>query len=92
MKPNQLRVMLIAIAGAGTSLAAVAHFVLTVFRNQLPWHTEARDYYLAVGRSYTQGFAIGFFLCFSLAVAATALAGILEQRRVESGSWAAPQR
>ncbi len=80
MKPT-VRIVAIALAGVGASLAAVVHFVLTVFHNSIPWHPEAREFYLALGRSYTEGFAIGFFLCFSLAVAATAVAGILEQRR-----------
>ena len=83
VKPT-VRIMVIALAGVGTSLAAVVHFVLTVFHNSIPWHPEAREFYLAVGRSYTQGFTIGFFLCFSLAVAATAVAGTLEQRRSRS--------
>ena len=78
---HSARLMVIAFAGVGTSLAAVVHFVLAVFNNRIPWHTEAREFYLAVGRSYTQGFAIGFFLCFSLAVAATAVVGTLEQLR-----------
>ena len=79
MKPT-IRIMVIALAGVGTSLAAVVHFVLTVFHNRILWQFEAREFYLAVGRSYTEGFTIGFFLCFSLAVAATAFAGILERR------------
>ena len=77
---STVRIMVIALVGVGTSLAAVFHFVLTVVHNSIPWRPEAREFYLAVGRSYTEGFAIGFFLCFSLAVAATAVAGILEQR------------
>ncbi len=77
----KVRMVVIALAGVGTSLAAVANFVLTVFHNRLPSHPEAREFYLVVGRSYTEGFAIGFFLCFSLAVAATAVSGLLAQRR-----------
>ena len=78
VKPT-IRIMVIALAGVGASLAAVVHFVLTVLHNRISWHLEAREFYLAVGRSYTEGFAIGFFLCFSLAVAATAVAGSLER-------------
>ncbi len=80
VKPT-VRIMVIALVGVGTSLAAVVNFVLAVSHNRIPWHPEAREFYLALGRSYTEGFAIGFFLCFSLAVAATAVAGTLEQRR-----------
>ena len=80
MKPT-IRIMVIALAGVGTSLAAVVHFVLTVLHNRILWDLEPREFYLAVGRSYTEGFTIGFFLCFSLAVAATAFAGILERRQ-----------
>ena len=75
------RIMVIALVGVAASLAAVVNFVLAVFHNRIPWHSEAREFYVAIGRSYTEGFAIGFFLCFALAVAATAIAGTLEQRR-----------
>ncbi len=80
VKPTA-RLMVIALVGVVTSLAAVVNFVLAVVHNRIPWHVEAREFYLAVGRSYTEGFAIGFFLCFSLAVAATAVAGTLGQQR-----------
>ncbi len=78
------RIVVIALAGVGASLTAVVHFVLAVLHNRIPWPADAQEFYLAVGRSYTEGFAIGFFLCFSLAVAATAVAGALEQRRDDS--------
>ena len=80
MKPS-VRIVVIALVGVGTSFAAVVNFLLTVFHNRIPWQPEAREFYLVVGRSYTQGFAIGFFFCFSLAVAATAITSILEQRK-----------
>ena len=80
MKPT-IRIMVIALVGVGISLAAVVNFVLAVSHNRIPWHAEAREFYVAVGRSYTEGFAIGFFLCFSLVVAATAVSGLLAQRR-----------
>ena len=82
----KVRMVVIALAGVGTSLTAVANFVLTVFHNRLPLNPESREFYLVVGRSYTEGFAIGFFLCFSLAVAATAISGLLERRRSSSES------
>ena len=71
---RQTRMIVIALGGAAASLAAVTHFVLSIFDNNLKWSPEIQVYYVAVGASYTQGFAIGFFLCFSLAVAATAVA------------------
>ncbi len=84
MKPS-VRIVVIALVGVGTSLAAVVNFLLTVSHNRIPWQPEARELYLVVGRSYTQGFAIGFFFCFSLAVAASAIAGIVQQRKRNAG-------
>ena len=50
----KVRMVVIALAGVGTSLAAVANFVLTVFHNRLPLNPESREFYLVVGRSYTE--------------------------------------
>ena len=83
--------VVVSLTGAGLCLAAVAHFILTIWRNELPWteDSDVRDHYLAVGDSYTQGFIVGFLLCFCLAVAAVALAKAFEQlRRSRRGSGA----
>jgi hypothetical protein len=77
VKPEHTwKAALVALAGAGICLTAITHFLLTIRYNRLPWSPgqHARDHYLAVGHSYTQGFIVGFFLCLSLAVAAAAVA------------------
>jgi hypothetical protein len=73
---------LVAVAVAATCVAAVGHFLHTIFYNRLPFPGEhvVRDHYLAVGNSYSQGFVVGFFLCLSLAMLAVSLAGLREAR------------
>ena len=75
--------VLLALAGVGVCLRLVIGFVLTVMRNQLPWAPDQsiQDYYLIVGDSYSRGFSVGFFLCFSLIVVAVVAAGMVEKRR-----------
>jgi ABC-type Fe3+ transport system permease subunit len=75
--------ILVAIAGIGICLAAVAGFLFTVGHNELPWRSDqgVREHYVAVGRSYSQGFVVGFFLCFFLTVIAVSVAALLERRR-----------
>ena len=83
MKRNDHLAIVIALGGVGLCLVALVHFLLKVSNNNLPWHGEsaAREHYLAVGQSYTQGFVVGFFLCFSLAVAAVLISSYFGRKR-----------
>ena len=62
----------------GVCVAALVGFVVTMVHNNLPWEPDqsVREHYLAVGRSYSQGFTVGFFLCFSLSVLAISVAAL----------------
>jgi len=74
---------LLALAGTGLCLAALATFFGTIIHNRLGWYPDqtAQEHYLAVGRAFSQGFSIGFFLCFFLALIAAAVAAWLRERR-----------
>ena len=67
---------------AATCCLAVAHFLFVVAGNGLGWSPviDARFHYLAVGRYYSQGFAVGFFFGFALCVAAVVIARWREAR------------
>ncbi len=71
--------LLLAAAGISTCLLGVGGFVWTVFSNNLPWSpgTTARDYYLEIGKTYSQGFIMGFFLCFFLVLVVVTLGAML---------------
>lgn len=75
--------MLIATTGMGVCLFALFGFVAMVATNNLPWHPgwTVQDHYLEIGRSYSQGFIIGFFLCFFLVMGAVSVAAWFETRR-----------
>ena len=79
----------VALAGVGACFAALIHFVHTILYNRLPLpeaERAMRDHYIAVGNSYSQGFVVGFFLCFSLAVLAVLFTGWrARQRAARSG-------
>ena len=64
-------------------LVALFGFVAMVATNNLPWHSDwtIQDHYLEIGRSYSQGFIIGFFLCFFLIMGAVSVAALFEARR-----------
>jgi hypothetical protein len=61
-------------------------FVGMVATNNLPWHPDwtVQDHYLEIGRSYSQGFIIGFFLCFFLIMGAVSVSAWIETRRSSS--------
>jgi hypothetical protein len=74
--------VVLAVVGAGICLVALIGFVSTVNQNNLAWQTDQsiREHYLAVGHSYSQGFTVGFFLCFFLILIAVSLRSLLIQR------------
>ena len=80
--------MLLALAGIGLCLGALLTFFSTILNNDLPWHRgqSAQDHYLAVGRAYSQGFSVGFFSCFFLALLAVALGSWARHRRALADS------
>jgi hypothetical protein len=79
---NRWLAILVAVAGMGVCLVALIGFVLTVLQNNLPWHQaqSVRDYYQAVGDSYSQGFLVGFFLCFFMTMIAVTISNFFDRR------------
>jgi hypothetical protein len=75
--------ILIASVGIGVCLVSLAGFVAMVATNNLPWHPgwTIQDHYLEIGRSYSQGFVIGFFLCFFLIMGAVSVAALVHSSR-----------
>lgn len=63
----------VASLGAGYCLYLLLGFLRVIADNRLPWEHSlrfTREHYLAVGEAYSRGFAVGFFLCFFLAIVA----------------------
>jgi hypothetical protein len=82
MSTNRRIVLGIAASGAAYCVYLLVGFVGVIANNRLPWEGTAftRDHYLAVGQAYSNGFAVGFFLCFCLAVMAFVVGSWYEQR------------
>jgi len=82
---NRWIAILVAVAGMGVCIVALVGFVLTVLQNNLPWHQSStiREHYQAVGDSYSQGFTVGFFLCFFMTMIAVTLSTFFAQRAEE---------
>lgn len=70
----------------GVCAVALMGFVAMVATNNLPWHPDwtIQDHYLEIGRSYSQGFIIGFFLCFFLIMGAVSVSAWAGTRRRSS--------
>jgi ABC-type Fe3+ transport system permease subunit len=79
---NRWIAILVAVAGMGVCLVALVGFVLTVLQNNLPWHQSQtiREHYQAIGDSYSQGFTVGFFLCFFMTMIAVTLSTFFSRR------------
>jgi uncharacterized membrane protein YecN with MAPEG domain len=80
--------LVLAASGAGACVVALCGFVLTVATNRLPWHPglSVQEHYQEMGRSYSQGFAVGFFLCFFLTLAGIIVSSWWERRRERTAS------
>jgi hypothetical protein len=79
---NRWLAILVAVAGMGICIVALVGFMLTMLQNNLPWHQSqtARQYYQAVGDSYSQGFMVGFFLCFFMTMIAVTISTFFDKR------------
>jgi hypothetical protein len=64
-------------------VGAIQGFLLRFLHNELPWQPDEdlREHYGAVGAAYSEGFAVGFFLCLFLTVAAVGVVAWLDRRR-----------
>jgi hypothetical protein len=67
--------LFVAVVGAGLCLLSLVTFVMTILNNTVPWRPDQtmREHYLAIGRSYGDGFLVGFFLCFFLVMIAVGI-------------------
>jgi hypothetical protein len=89
---NRWLAILVAVAGMGVCIVALVGFVLTVLQNNLSWHQSqtAQEFYLAVGDSYSQGFTVGFFLCFFMTMIAVTISTFFDKRAERKLSVAQP--
>ena len=80
---QRLLSILIGIVGAIGSCLALAAFVMKMRSNglALPAAPTSQAFYQSVGTAYSGGFAVGFSLCFFLALLAVAVGTWLENRR-----------
>jgi len=82
-RKNRVLTLIVAVVGAGLCLLSLVTFLVTILNNTVPWRPNQtiRDHYLAIGRSYGDGFLVGFFLCFFLVMIAVGI-----DRRAGAGS------
>jgi len=73
---NRWLAIVVAASGASVCVAAIVAFVVAIVVNALPWYPDLtiREYYQAAGAFYSQGFTVGFFLCFFLILVAVTVA------------------
>jgi len=85
--------ILLSVVGAGVCLVALVGFLSTMNQNNLSWNADQsiREHYLAVGESYSQGFTVGFFLCFFLILIAVSVRSLLDQRSSTGKPAARPE-
>lgn len=74
-RKSRVLTLIVALVGAGLCLLSLVTFVVTILNNTVPWrpNQSIRDHYLAIGRSYGDGFLVGFFLCFFLVMIAVGI-------------------
>ena len=73
----------VSVLGVAGCVLALGGFVFAVAANHLSWHPgmSVQEHYLEMGRSYTRGFVVGFFLCFFMVVGALGVSYFVESRR-----------
>ena len=75
--------LMLVVAGIGVCITTVITFLAGMVNNELPWrpNQSVQEHYMAVGRSFGDGFAAGFFLCFFLALGVVTLHSWIQHRR-----------
>ena len=71
------------LAGISACVLGVGGFIWSISSNNLPWSPgqPAREYYRQIGNAYSQGFVMGFFLCFFLVLLAVTVGAQFRRRR-----------